>query len=210
MNLLIIGHRQHGKSDVGKMLASVLNTKAHDSSWFMAERVVYPALKEKYGYTSVEECYDDRGAHRQEWFDLIEAYNVTPDRLTRAILDEGSIYIGMRSRMEFAGSNQHFDFIIWVDASERVDSEPTTSMKLTMADADYVLDNNGPIKALPNEISYLIQWMNADNSGDRIKQTFGLDVAHHVERGTLDKLVLEHILAGTESELIKQLEEHNA
>jgi len=64
MNVLLIGHRQHGKTDVGALLAKVLNTTAHDSSWFACERVVYPVLKEKYGYTNPQECYDDRQDHR--------------------------------------------------------------------------------------------------------------------------------------------------
>jgi hypothetical protein len=160
MNLLIIGHRQHGKTDVGKTLADRLATKAHDSSWFMAERVVYPALKVECGYSSVEDCYADRGRHRQAWFELIEAYNDEPDRLTRAILSEGTIYIGMRSRMEFEGSKQHFDAVIWVDGSERVSEEPATSMKLTPADADYVINNNGTVDELPAQIERLLLWLN--------------------------------------------------
>lgn len=88
MNLLIIGHQGHGKTDVGQKLAELLKTTAHDSSWFMCERVIYPALKDKYNYESAAECHSDRGYHRQEWFELIEAYNSEPDRLTRAILAE--------------------------------------------------------------------------------------------------------------------------
>lgn len=49
MNLLIIGHRQHGKTDVSAMLASTLDTIAHDSSWYACQNVIYPALKERYG-----------------------------------------------------------------------------------------------------------------------------------------------------------------
>lgn len=148
LKFLIIGHRQHGKSDVGRMLTNLLNTTAHDSSWFMCERVVYPQLKDAYGYTSAQECYEDRDNHRQEWFELIEAYNDEPDRLTRAILAEGDIYVGMRSRMEFEGAKHHFDVIIWVDASERKPLESRESMRLRKEDAHYVLDNNGGIDEL--------------------------------------------------------------
>lgn len=207
MNILLIGHRQHGKTDVGHLLAKVLNTTAHDSSRFMCERVIFPALKDKYGYATPQECYDDRGNHRQEWFEMIEAYNDEPDRLTRAILAEGSIYVGMRSRMEFAGSNQHFDFIVWVDASKRVPEEPSTSMKLTKEDADYVLDNNGPFENLPHEIAKLVTWMHETEGNDRMKATYDLDVAHHLARGTLDQAVLRAMLSGQEDELVRRLSE---
>jgi hypothetical protein len=206
MNLLIIGHRQHGKSDVGELLAKALNTVAHDSSWFACERVVYPALKEQYGYTSPKEAYDDRMNHRQEWFELIEAYNHVPDRLTRAILTEGKIYVGMRSRKEFEGSKHHFDHVIWVDASRRVSDEESTSMKLNRNDADYVLDNNGPLTALPDQITNLLRWL-----ADRIPKdeesllVYGIDPRHHLGRGTLSEYVLEQLLSGNHDELEKHL-----
>lgn len=159
MNLLIIGNRQHGKTNVGNLLAEALDTVAKDSSWFACENVIYPALKDLYGYKSPKETHDDRDNHRQEWFELIEEYNSEPDRLTKAILEQGSIYVGMRSRMEFEGSRRHFDYVVYVDASDRVPEEPTTSMKLTKEDADYVLDNNGPKANLQKQIDKLVEWL---------------------------------------------------
>lgn len=206
MNLLIIGHRQHGKSDVGELLAKALNTKAHDSSWFACERVIYPELKERYGYTSPVEAYHDRMNHRQEWFELIEAYNDEPDRLTRAILDEGKIYVGMRSRKEFEGSKHHFDYVIWVDASERKTDEESTSMKLNRNDADYVLDNNGTLTDLPYQISELLKWLAVRIPKEEQRLlVYGIDPRHHLARGTISQYILEQLLAGNETEMEEHL-----
>lgn len=195
MNILIIGHRQHGKTDVGKLLAEALNTTAHDSSWFACERIVFPALKDKYGYATPEECHADRHNRRQEWFELIEDFNDVPDRLTRTILDEGSIYVGMRSRMEFSGSNRHFDTIVWVDASKRAPEEPWTSMKLHRDDADYVLDNNGPKGDLYKQVGLLIEWMIENPmSNDDATLVYGIDPRHHLSKGTLATFVMEQLL----------------
>jgi hypothetical protein len=199
MNLLIIGHRQHGKTDVGKLLAEALNTQAHDSSWFACVNVIFSALKERHGYATPKEAYDDRMNHRQEWFELIEAYNTVPDRLTRAILTQGTIYVGMRSRMEFEGSKQHFDHVIWVDASKRVPEEENTSMKLNENDADYVLDNNGPLSAMKDQIARLLLWLIKHMPSSHYRElVYGsrdaystrslvaeMDPDHHLARGTL-------------------------
>lgn len=198
MNILIIGHRQHGKTDVGAMLAKALSTTAHDSSWYMCKNVIYPALKEKYGYDSAAACHADRGNHRQEWFELIEAYNDEPDRLTKAILSEGSIYVGMRSRMEFEGSKHHFDAVVWVDASQRAPLEPSTSMKLTQADADYVFDNNGPIEDLPLQLSGLLIWLSKRwPKSENPMLVYG--------SGPTGIQILTQIIAGDESQISKQM-----
>lgn len=208
MNLLLIGHRQHGKSDIGKLLAKALGVVAHDSSLFAAEHVVYPQLRDLYGYASPEEAYNDRDNHRQEWFEIIQNYNSQPDRLTRAILKEGNIYIGMRSRWEFEGSKRHFDHVIWVDASQRVPEEPKTSMELTQADADYVLDNNGTKADIPVQISRLLTWLaqRIPKEQQRVL-VYGIAPEHHLARGTLGEYILEQIISGNEEEVVKQLGE---
>ena len=159
MNLLILGHRHSGKTELGQRIARRLGTTAHDSSQFMLERVIFPALKDKYSYETTQECYEDRNNHRDEWFNLIKAFNNPPDRLTREILSEGSIYVGMRSRDEFTGAHHHFDAIIWVNAEGRVTAEDKTSMELNEEDADYILDNRGSIENLESEIDKLFQWL---------------------------------------------------
>jgi len=193
MNLLIIGHRQHGKTDVGKILAKAMNTTAHDSSWYVAENVVYPKLKEKYGYTSAAECHADRGNHRQEWFEIIEDYNHEPDRLTRAILSEGSIYVGMRSRMEFIGSKHHFDYVVWVDASKRAPLESQESMRLGKEDADYVLDNNGSKEDLLPEIGRFLLWLTTQSES---RQVASIDPVHYAARDILHQYVMENLVSG--------------
>lgn len=195
MNILVIGHRQHGKTHVGELLAKILNTQAHDSSWYACENIIYPALKDKYGYASAQDAHNDRGAHRQEWFELIEAYNDQPDRLTKAILSEGTIYIGMRSRMEFEGSKHHFDHVIWVDASQRLPEEDSTSMKLTRYDADYVLDNNGSLDALPAQMGLLMEWLTYQiPKEDTSVRVFDIDPRLYLARGLLSGFVMNMLL----------------
>lgn len=212
MNLLIIGHRQHGKTDVGNLLAKVFNVKAHDSSWYACENIVYPNLKDKYGYRSPEEAHVDRGKHRQEWFELIEDFNDEPDRLTKAILSDGNIYVGMRSRMEYTGSRHHFDYVIWVDASKRVPEEDSSSMKLTRFDADYVLDNNGPLEDLPQKVGILVEWLMFQKSPvDKSVQVFDMSPEHYLGRGLLSEFIMQRLVstpeAGLEEETFGPLDE---
>jgi dephospho-CoA kinase len=130
------------------------------SSEYVAAHAVFPALQERYGYRTLEECYADRHAHRQEWYDLITQYN-TPDRarLGRQLLSEYSIYCGIRNREELEAmrEEQLFDWVVWVDASRRLPLESTTSLTIRAQDADYVIDNNGTLEQLVVEVDDLMR-----------------------------------------------------
>jgi len=157
MNILIIGHKDHGKDKVGALLAVELDTQYRSSSEFIAERVVFPKLAPLYGYPTWESCFADRNNHRKEWFDLIRAYN-TPDgaRLAKDILAEATIYVGMRNREEFEACREQklFDVVLWVDALARREKESIESMELVEEDADFILDNNGTLDDLNYQIRY--------------------------------------------------------
>jgi hypothetical protein len=153
-DIYIIGHGRHGKDTVGDMLEE-LGFKTCASSWFMAEKVVFPALKDKYGYDSVHDCFNDRHAHRAEWFDLIGEANPTGVELSAGIFKEHDVYIGIRSRRELDAvkSDPSFNpFVVWVDASDRLPPEDIGSMELTVEDADYFLNNNGSIEKLKSDV----------------------------------------------------------
>lgn len=163
--LVITGHGRHGKDTVCELLKDRYGFRFISSSLFVAETVVYPALKDRYGYASVEDCYADRHAHRQEWYDLISAYN-TPDgaRLGRELFSHYDIYCGIRNRRELDAIKQEelCDLVVWVDASHRLPPEPGTSISVGRDQADYVLDNNGSLEDLECEVDRLVRQL--DNS----------------------------------------------
>lgn len=160
VNILIIGHKSHGKDEVGLRLAGLLNTQYRSSSLFLSERIVYPVLGPKYGYRTTAECYADRDNHREEWFNLIHEYNKDDGaRLAKEILKEATIYVGMRNRVEYQVCIDQglFDVILWVDADKRKPLESPKSMQLTEEDADFVVDNNGTKGELQQQLIYYAQ-----------------------------------------------------
>jgi len=121
-NILIIGHKEHGKSTVAQMICNYKGLKAEDSSMAAARIFIYNALKGKYGYKSFEECYYDRRNRRSEWYDLISEYNSKNEsRLAEDILETNDIYIGMRrtKELEVCQSKGMFDLIIGVFDPEK-------------------------------------------------------------------------------------------
>ena len=147
-NILIVAHGEHGKDTFAEFL-NHHNPKLTftSSSWTCAETVVYPLLKDKYGYTSVEECYEDRRNHRAEWFELIKAYNI-PDKtkLVKLILSRASMYVGLRNPEEYeeAVKQDLFDYVFWIDASERKPLESKESFGIEFdPDTMIYIDNNG-------------------------------------------------------------------
>jgi hypothetical protein len=151
LKLLILGHGRHGKDTVGDMIAEKFTLKSISSSLFAAKEAVFPIMELTHGYKTVEECYEDRGNHRELWYRLISMYN-TPDksRLVRGLLKDHDIYVGLRCSEEYQAAKQYFDAVLWVDAHKRFPAEP--SMKIEFEDDMIWVDNNGTLEDLQAEI----------------------------------------------------------
>jgi hypothetical protein len=149
--LLIIGHGRHGKDTVCDILRDQYGFQFQSSSEFCARKFIYDELRHKYGYTSYEQCYQDRHNHRAEWYDMIHAYCADDyARLGRDIFAENDIYCGLRNRAEFHAMRNTgvFDYCIWVDRSDHLPPEPRDSMNLEIWMANHVIDNNGDLEDL--------------------------------------------------------------
>lgn len=158
-HIYIVGHGRHGKDTVAEILRDNYGFTFTASSWFMADKVVFPKIKNKYGYTTVEQCFDDRHNHRGEWFDLIDKANPNGTELSEAIFKQNDIYVGIRNKRELDAvrSDSRFDpLVIWVDGSKRLEPEPSDSMSITINDADYVVDNNGTVDDLIDEVNEFV------------------------------------------------------
>jgi hypothetical protein len=160
--LLIIGHGRHGKDTVCEILQKEYRFKFDSSSAFCARKFIYNELKDKYGYNSYEQCYADRHNHRSEWFDMIHAYCKDDyAKLGREIFSEYDIYCGLRNKAEFHAMKNTgvFDFCLWVDRSDHLPLEDTSSMNLEIWMADYIIDNNSSLNALKKHTRELARFL---------------------------------------------------
>lgn len=160
MKLMVLGYKRHGKDTACEYLRDRYGITFESSSYAACRIFLFDQLKEKYGYRTIQECFDDRDNHRAEWFDAIRAYN--NDDLTRLagqIFANNDIYCGIRNKEEFdavKGSGL-FDAAAWIDAGKRLPPEDASSMTLSVADADIVIDNNGTLDALHAQLDGLYQ-----------------------------------------------------
>ena len=146
MKVLILGNARHGKDTLAELFNQYFGLTFMSSSQASADFFLYNQLKDKYGYTSSEECFEDRVNHREEWYQAICNYNKdNRARLAQDILSRSNCYVGMRDKEEFneCVKQKLFDIIIWVDASKRLPLEPGTSFNINMSDADIIVENNG-------------------------------------------------------------------
>ena len=157
--LLIIGHGRHGKDTVCEILQKKYNYTFRSSSDFCAEHLIFPLLKDLYGYKTIEDCFNDRHNHRDEWYNAIHNYcKHDHTRLGKEIFKENDIYCGLRNKAEFHAMRniRLYDYAIWVDRSDHLPLEDKKSMTLEMWMADYVIDNNGSLEDLERNTNQLI------------------------------------------------------
>lgn len=155
MKILIIGHGRHGKDTLAELLKVHSGLSFKSSSLAAAEIFIYDALKEKYGYETLMQCYDDRHNHRAEWYNLITGYNENDRaRLAKEILSTNDCYVGMRDREEIQECRRQgiFDLIIWVDASDRLPLEDSSSFNIDKGLADIILENNSTLSEFESKV----------------------------------------------------------
>lgn len=153
--LLIIGSARWGKDTLAELLEEQIGLKFLSSSLAASNIFLYDALKEKYGYTTPEECFEDRINRRPEWYKLICEYNKDDrTKLAKGILEYSDCYVGMRDRDEIEECIKQglFDLIIWVDASERLPLEPKESFNIDKSCADVIIDNNGTFEEFKERV----------------------------------------------------------
>ena len=149
MKLLIISGKRSGKDTLAEYWRDNFGLTFKSSSEAANEIFIFDKLKNKYGYKTLNECFEDRVNHRSEWYDLICEYNKDDKaRLAKEILKISDCYVGMRDDKELQECElqQIFDLVIWVDASERVEDEGSDSMKITKEWADVIIENNDSLE----------------------------------------------------------------
>lgn len=167
----IFGYARHGKDTVAELICNKLNYSFCSSSYFVCSKAVFPVLSKKYGYTTLDECFNDRMQHRVEWKQLITEYT-TPDKskLARELLAENDIYVGMRCKDELNAciQNDVFDTLIWVDNNRL---EPENESSCTIRKENYIWDifipNYFSLQYLDSQVDLLIsEGVFGDNTKD--------------------------------------------
>jgi dephospho-CoA kinase len=153
--ICVLGHCRHGKDSLAEILQDEFGYTFQSSSQAAADIFLYNTLKDKYGYKTSKECFEDRVNHRAEWKQLICDYNKDDRaRLAKGILEHSDCYVGMRDREEINECMRQglFDIIIWVDASERLPFEDSSSFDIDKTCADIIIENNGTFEQFKDKV----------------------------------------------------------
>jgi len=156
--ICIIGHARHGKDTLAEMINQRYGYKSESSSQAASRLFLYDALKDKYGYKTPEECFEDRVNHRAEWFDMICEYNKNyPGQLAADIMKSNDIYTGMRSNRELVAciDDGIFDLVIGVfDPMKPL--EPRDSFDIDIwGMSDIIIPNAGSLRDLAKKVVLL-------------------------------------------------------
>jgi hypothetical protein len=156
--ILIIGNARHGKDTVAEYMKSFFGYEFKSSSLAASEIFIYNTLKDKYGYKTPVECFEDRVNHRSEWFDLICEFNKDDKaRLAKEIMKSADIYVGMRSDEECQECLKQgvFDIVIGVfDPRKPLEDKSSFDIDLFM-ESHYLILNNGTLNELGSRVIQL-------------------------------------------------------
>lgn len=152
MNILVLGHSRHGKDTVAEILSHFTGLTFNSSS-LVALNAIYPVISEVRGIKDKIELFHDRHNCRKLWKECINLLNYTDkSSLTREILANSDIYVGMRSNDEFEASRHLFKHIVWVDARNRMMSSDPTMLIEYDPYSMHLIDNNRDLRALRNQV----------------------------------------------------------
>jgi len=185
--LMIVGHARHGKDTVCEILA-----RDWDYQWTTSSKIAAGVAWERAAKwrgsgmskemkeeacrivdtcLTIEDCFEDRHhSHRtrQFWYEAIAEYGrEDPTRLTRKIFAQCDIYAGCRNPRELHAAQRapDLDFLtVWVDRSKVLPPEPSTSMGIETWMADVIIDNNGDLDDLAQEVYAWMQGVRQDES----------------------------------------------
>jgi hypothetical protein len=164
MKILILGHARHGKDELASILQKKYNLTFKSSSETCNELFIYETLRDKYNYTSKEECFEDRTNHRDEWKRLICDYNKDDKaRLGKYIYERNDIYVGLRDFEEYEAIIKlgTVDVVIYVDAGKRMGyNDETMGIGIDDFRVNCVVDNNGTLEELEEKLAPLYDILN--------------------------------------------------
>lgn len=183
--LMIVGHGRHGKDTVCEILA-----RDWGYSWTTSSKIASGVVWERAAKwrnsgmsaemkeeacrivdtcLTIEDCFEDRHhSHRtrQFWYEAIAEYSrEDPTSLTRDIFKQCDIYAGIRNPRELHAAQraQDLNFLtVWVDRSQVLPPEPSTSMGIEPWMADKIVDNNGTLEDLEKRVAALVSYIRVD------------------------------------------------
>lgn len=163
--IMVLGVSRSGKDQLCEYLRDVYGYNYTPTSWLIAEKVAYPSMRDKFGYKSVQECFDDRHQHRPLWKSLLKAYNANDKaRFVKEVLAVNDFYVGLRCEEELAECKRQgvFDKIFWINRDGTTESESSCTVKPHMA--QYYVDNNADLDTLKNVGAAYVHHVLTDDS----------------------------------------------
>lgn len=157
--IYVLGHGRHGKDQFTEFLCQYSPGLTFTSSSLVAAEFIYKKVSSEFNYSSVEECFNDRGNNRELWYTLIKKYN-SPDKtsLSRRVFTKSNIYVGLRDDEEFSACKKAglVDIVFYVSAFARGKPiDPT--MKIRYDPTMFYVDNNGTLEDLKKQANLWVK-----------------------------------------------------
>ena len=155
MNVLVLGHKQHGKTTVARMLRHY-GLSFVDTSDLLIDLAIKLNIEEhkpeKY-ITRREQVYHNKERYRDWLVHSLAVYN-EQNNFCEHVLSKCNVYCGMRSAEEYEANKHLFDRIVWV---EQPGGPVDHTMKIEFdAGCMTKLHNNGTKLQLAKQVKVMV------------------------------------------------------
>ena len=152
MNIMILGHKYHGKTAVAQIMKNRFNILFEDTTLSLLDITKdYVVKAESSGQMSwakfLGQYYNNKDSVRHIMVEALADYNkINPARFINEQYTKSDIYAGCRSQEEYNAAKPVIDFTLWVRDNRKEENDPT--MKIQYEPHMIVIDNSGTLLQL--------------------------------------------------------------
>jgi hypothetical protein len=160
MKIMVLGHKDHGKTTVANMLHTKFGFAYKDSTQRVLEitqkyieaRPLYPISKSAF----LRKYKDNKNSVRDVLKEALTSYTQSnPAKLIKQQYEVCDVYAGLRSSVEYQAAKDIIDFTFWVQDPRKEENDPTMDIVFD-PDTMIHINNNGSLLQLECNLKHTL------------------------------------------------------
>lgn len=160
MKIMVLGHKDHGKTTVAEMLHNKFGFTYRDSTNRVLEitrHYIQAGHAKGYNWVSfADQLTGNKDSVRHILKEALSAYTKTaPAKLIKEQYKLCDVYAGLRSDLEYQAAKNVIDFTFWVQDPRKEENDPTMDIVFDPNTMIHI-NNNGSLLQLEHNLKYVL------------------------------------------------------